>query len=298
VAPTTHQTVSPATLGRNSDSLEGHDTALANLRLARGLVTPSSEVLPRSMAGRPPRARSRLTRGWTPPRARFRLARGHHGLAASIPAPPTEAFNALTFAGAQVKDESTPRRAWESRPGAIPPTPPVRPFPPLCDAVWHGRCQSRDTMPPTLVQLTRRALERGQRNPRRGTDVYSMLTQDYAVTSGQRDRSPPSPSVLCGHPRHANTIPGTASPSPTLWGYRTTRRHHASCCAPYGLSSAAPSIGVRTMTLRRTSTPPPSKPLLGGHRARHDAPPEARFARTAVHSIVLCAIPLHVEARL
>jgi hypothetical protein len=182
----------------------------------------------------PPRCRS-------PSRARFCLARGPHGLAAAAPAAPIGAFNALTFASAQVKDESTPRRAWESCLGAVPPTPPVKPSPPLCDAVRHGRCQSCDTVMPTLVQLTRRALKRGRQNPRRGTGVYSALAQDYAVTSGQRDRSPPSPSVLCGHPRHHNTIPGTASPSPMLWGYGTTRRNHASCCVPYDLSSAASS---------------------------------------------------------
>jgi hypothetical protein len=61
------------------------------------------------------------------------------------------------------------------------------------------------------------------------------------MTSGQRDRSPPSLSVLCGRPRHPNIIPGTALPSLTLWGYGTTRRRHASCCAPYDLPLAAPS---------------------------------------------------------
>jgi hypothetical protein len=124
-------------------------------RLARGLDAP----LERGLAS---------LGGWTPPRVRFRLARGPHGLTATAPTPPTGAFNALTFAGAQVKDESTPRRAWESHPGAVPPTPPVRPSPPLCDTMRHGRCQSCDTVPPTLIQLTRRALERGRRNPRRG----------------------------------------------------------------------------------------------------------------------------------
>jgi hypothetical protein len=197
-------------------------------RLARGLDAP----LERGLAS---------LGGWTPPRARFRLARGPHGLTATAPTPPTGAFNALTFAGAQVKDESTPRRAWESHPGAVPPTPPVRPSPPLCDTMRHGRCQSCDTVPPTLIRLTRRALERGRRNPRRGIDVYSTLAQDYAVTSGQRDRSPLSPSVLCGHPCHHNTISGTTSPSLTLWGCETTRRSHASCCAPYGLPSVAAS---------------------------------------------------------
>jgi hypothetical protein len=94
-------------------------------RPARGLGTPSNEVPPRLRDGRPPRVR-------------FRLTRGPRGLAASAPVPPTGAFNALTFAGAQVKDESMPHpcHAWESCPDAVPPTPPVRPSPPLCGAVW------------------------------------------------------------------------------------------------------------------------------------------------------------------
>jgi hypothetical protein len=294
VAPTAHQTGGPATLGWNSASLEGQGTALANLRLARGPVAPSSEVPPRSGAGRPLERGSASLGGSTAPRTRFRLARGPHGLAASIPAPPTGAFNALTFTGAQVKDESTPRCAWESRPGAILPTPQVRPSPPLCDAVRHGRCQSRDTVPPTLVRLTHRALERGRRNSRRGMNVYSTLAQDYVVTSGQRDRSPPSPSVLCGHPRR---------PTPS----RALHRHPLRCggtgrqdtatpavVRPTASRQPHPRVGIRTTTLRRTSTPPPSKPLLGRHRACHDTPLEDRFARTAIHSVVLCVIPPHI----
>jgi hypothetical protein len=136
--------------------------------------------------------------------------------------------------------------------------------------------------------------EEGRRSPRRATDVYSTLAQDYVVTSGQRDRSPPSSSVLCGHPRRPITIPGTASPSPTLWGYGATRRRHASCCAPYGLLSAAPSSRRTDDDSTEDFNTPPSKLLLGGHRACHNAPSEARFARTAIHSVVMCTIPPHV----
>jgi hypothetical protein len=60
------------------------------------------------------------------------------------------------------------------------------------------------------------------------------------VTSCQQDPSPPSPSVLCAHPRHCNAIPSTTAPSST-WGYGATRHRHADCYAPYGLPSAAPS---------------------------------------------------------
>jgi hypothetical protein len=52
----------PAPLGRNSGLLEGHNTVLTELRLARGMDAPSGETPPRSRAGRPS--------GETPPRSR------------------------------------------------------------------------------------------------------------------------------------------------------------------------------------------------------------------------------------
>jgi hypothetical protein len=55
-----------------------------------------------------------------------------------------------------------------------------------------------------------------------------------------------------------------------------------------------PRVLTRTTLKQATSMPPPSKPLLDAHRTRHDAPPEARFARTAVYSMALCAMPPHV----
>jgi hypothetical protein len=56
-----------------------------------------------------------------------------------------------------------------------------------------------------------------------------------------------------------------------------------------------PRVSPRAMTERKTPTPPPSKPLLHGYRALYDVPPKARFARTAVNSTALYAIPLHVS---
>jgi hypothetical protein len=55
-----------------------------------------------------------------------------------------------------------------------------------------------------------------------------------------------------------------------------------------------PRVLTRTALEQATSTPPPLKPLLDAHRTRHDAPPEARFAMTAVYSMALCAMPPHV----
>jgi hypothetical protein len=128
------------------------------------------------------------------------------------------------------------------------------------------------------------------------TDNYSTPTQDYVMTSGQQDRSPPSPSVLCGHPRRPNTIPGTASPSPTLWG-GMGRQDAATPDAvrPAASRQPHPWANVRTTTKREASTLPASKPFLDGYSARHDAPPKAGIARTAVYSTALYAIPPNVD---
>jgi hypothetical protein len=126
------------------------------------------------------------------------------------------------------------------------------------------------------------------------TGDYSTPAQDYVVTSGQRDRSPPSPSALCDHPRRPNTIPGTASPSPTLWG---TGRQDAATPAvvrPAASRQPHPRANIQTMTKREAPTPPPLKSFLDRYRACHDVPPEARIARTAVYSTALYATPPHV----
>jgi hypothetical protein len=76
-----------------------------------------------------------------------------------------------------------------------------------------------------------------------------------------------------------------------------TRRRHDGHCVTYGapvngtLESAhhgGQSTNHYTAALR------PSKPLLYEHRMHHDASIGAGFARTAVNSTTLFAIPLHV----
>jgi hypothetical protein len=178
--PTAHQTIGLATLGRNSASLEGYGAAPVQLRLARGPVAPSGEVPPRSGAGRPLERDSSSLGGWTAPRARPRLDREPRAPSSEFSSrsrasrarrfhtcSPAGAFNALTFAGAQVKGESTPLRAWESRPDTAPPTPLAKPSPPLCNAVRRGQQQPRGTVPPTPVRPTHHTLEKGRRSPRR-----------------------------------------------------------------------------------------------------------------------------------
>jgi hypothetical protein len=61
-------------------------------------------------------------------------------------------------------------------------------------------------------------------SPRRGaaapSNAFSVTTQGQAVTSGRRERSFPSLSTLCGHPRHCRTTPGTVTTSRCCWSAR------------------------------------------------------------------------------
>jgi hypothetical protein len=90
-----------------------------------------------------------------------------------------------------------------------------------------------------------------------GANAFSMTTQDYTVTSGQREWSFRSLSALCGHPRHCNITPGTVTTSPTLLEHARTGRRHARHCASYGLPLTAPSSrpmgGGRTANLYATT---------------------------------------------
>jgi hypothetical protein len=104
--------------------------------------------------------------------------------------------------------------------------------------VRRGRCQPRDTVPPTSVRLTHRALEGGPAEP---SNAFPVTTQDYAVTSGRRERSSPSLSALCGHPCHCIATPGTATTSPMLLERTGTGRRHACHCTSYGPPLTAPS---------------------------------------------------------
>jgi hypothetical protein len=95
--------------------------------------------------------------------------------------------------------------------------------------------------------------------------------------------SPVWPSQpLQHHPRRCGNTRQQDIATPTIVPCTTSRQRH-------------PRISTRAATERATPTPPPSKPLLDGYRARHDVPPEARFARTAVYSTTLYAIPPHVD---
>jgi hypothetical protein len=93
----------------------------------------------------------------------------------------------------------------------------------------------------------------------------------------------PSPPSQC-HPGHCSAIPDAVGAR----GDKTPPRPLV-CPVRLPISYTLESAHEGT-----PSSPLPSKPLLDGHRARHDAPPEARFARTAVYSTALYAIPSHI----
>jgi hypothetical protein len=158
--------------------------------------------------------------------------------------------------------------------------------------VRQGWCQLRNTVPPTPVRLTRRALEGGPAAP---SNIFYMLIQGHAVTSGRRDRSSSSLSALCGHPRHCRTTPDTVETSQRCWDVRGQDITTTAIVPRTGPPSTAPSNRPTTAADQPTATPPTSKPLLYEHRTHHNASTGAGFARTAVSSAALFAIPLHVE---
>jgi hypothetical protein len=127
-------------------------------------------------------------------------------------------------------------------------------------------------------------------------DDYSTPSQDYAVTPGRRDRSPPSPSVLCDHPRRPQHHPGHCITIPnTVGGGGRQDATTPAVVRPVASRQPHPRAYVRATTKQATPTTPPSKLLLDGYMARHDAPPDVRFARTAVYSTTLYTMPLHVD---
>jgi hypothetical protein len=139
-------------------------------------------------------------------------------------------------------DESLPRRAWESRPDTAPPTPPMRPSlhcETLCGMASNNLVALCHPLP-----YDRRATP-----SKKDSGALEVKADDYATPAqGQRhDVGPAGPVTFVAigpvrpSPSSPNTIPVTASPSPTLWERVVTGRRHAGHCASYDLMSTAPS---------------------------------------------------------
>jgi hypothetical protein len=187
----------------------GLDAPISRTRLGRGLNTPSGEV--------------RLARGLDTPSGEVRLTRGHLHARRPRSCPRVRAFNATTPQDAR-QDLDTPGNRvpvlFHRLPGGG--------HPRHCVAL----CDEAGVSPVTL-----RRLLPGGGHPRRGpatpSNAFSVTTQGYAVTSGRRERSSPSLSTLCGHPRHCSTTPGTMTTSPMLFECTGTKRRHDCHCAAY-----------------------------------------------------------------
>jgi hypothetical protein len=234
-------------LGRLCASLERSTPPRVILRLARGPNAPSGDSPPRS---RPPRT---------------------HGAA---PTPPTRALNALARRG-RPGQKANPLHAG-------PLTPPGNHIPALfrqpalCGHPWHcaGKASVNSVtlchpLPydPHVVPLEggrQNTLKRYRRLPR------ARIGQRRDIRPVERVSS--VTSALCGPPRRCAAIPGTAAPSLALCG-SLERQDIATTAAvrPPALHQLHPRVSVRMATKQGILTQPPSKPLLDGYRARHDA---------------------------
>jgi hypothetical protein len=247
----------------------GIDAPSGEVRLARGPYAPSGGVRLARGLSPAPRTRSASLEGRAPPRAgsaplegtNVRLSRV---LARTCSRTRVQAFNALTQQGRATtltRLGITPRRCSANSRG--------RPSPPLFSTVRQGQCQLRDTEPPALVRLTRRALEEGLAIL---SNIFYVLMQDHAVTSGRRDRSSPSLSALCSHPRHCRTTPDAVATSQHCWDVRGQDIATTAIVSRTDFPSTAPSSWPTMAAGQPTTAPQPSKLLLYKQRMHQDAP--------------------------
>jgi hypothetical protein len=109
------------------------------------------------------------------------------------------------------------------------------PSPLLWGTVRCGRCQPRDTAPPTPVRLTRRTLEGGPTTP---SNHFLVNLQGQVMTLGRRDAIPATvdpvrpPPCLQHHTGHCYNHSVR---------HAGTGRRHARHCILYGSPSTASS---------------------------------------------------------
>jgi hypothetical protein len=154
--------------------------------------------------------------------------------------------------------------------------------------VRRGRCQPRDTTPPTPVRLTRRALTGGPGTP---SNCFLVTLQGQVVTLGWRDAIPAT--VGCSRPppwvqHHA----GHCGNSSGAVRHAGTGRRHACHCIPYGSSSATSSSPPGDITANHCALT--SKLPLFGYKIRHDDQIVARTVKAAAYSTALHTILPHV----
>jgi hypothetical protein len=218
-------------LSGGSASLEGSTRPSSKVCLARGLSTPSGGVRP--TRGLPCTHPPRISRAVTRTCSRMRV----------------RAFNALTQQGRATtltRLGIMPWRCFANSRG--------RSSPLLFSTVRRGQCQLHDTVSPAPVRLTCRALEGGAVAP---SNIFYMLMQDHTVMSGRRDRSSPSFSGLCGHPRHCSTTRGAVATSRCCFDVRGQDIATIATVPRTGFPSTAPSNWPTMAAGQPTTAPQP-----------------------------------------
>jgi hypothetical protein len=174
---------------------------------------------------------------------------------------------------------AAPSRAWESRPGVVPPTPKGEHIP-----ATMGDCATWPVSAPRHCAAHSRTANAPR--PRRGAASPSnpslMTLQGQTMTSGRRER----------HPRPCGTTPSTATTTLALLSTRGRDAATSATVPRTGHRQQPPRARLRTP--RPTTTPSPSKPPLFKYGTRHNDKTVARATRTAANSPALHAIPPHV----
>jgi hypothetical protein len=163
----------------------------------------------------------------------------------------------------------------------------------------RGQCQLRGNVSPTFCTANSSSPRRGAVEPSKGDEylfyVYTGLHRDvrpagavFSVAVKPCAAIPASAASLQRHSGHCSDIPDAVKDAQGRDVAKPTTVLRTASCQRHPRDSARAAAG------RATSTPPPSKPLLYGHRTRHDASPEAGFARTAIYSMALYTMPPHV----
>jgi hypothetical protein len=129
--------------------------------------------------------------------------------------------------------------------------------------VRHGRCQPRDTAPPTPLRLTRRALEGGPATP---SNRFLVILQGQVVTLGRLHAIPATvdpvrpPPYLQRHAWRCRNHSGAVR-------HAGTGRRHACHCTPYGSTSTATSSPSEDATVNHYAPDPRSCHCSGTRRA-------------------------------
>jgi hypothetical protein len=259
----------------------------AKLHFARGIQHRTNETSPRSRAGHPLGRDSASLEALMGSPLPHMLPRPEHLMFRHMQALPSQRWIRV-MPSFWHRLGIISRRCFANPPGeAIPTTVQHCAVRPPVSAPWHCATHSCAARAPHPRKTTAKPSKRGRTpvsrppksTPWRRTSEARLLRHHQPCAAVPATTTPSR--ALQHHPRHWGSTGRPDTATPATVHLTTSRQPH-------------PRVSVRTTTREEAPTPLPSKPLLDGYRARHDALPEARFARTAVNSTTLHTMPLHV----